>query len=88
MENVAKIEAVIHRTSRLTTICQNENNLNASNGPVVRNTIQDGLSRVSLKVIDAHTWSKNKSLMYPSKIDTDTDDFTIVGKTFLTKSLL
>ena len=54
----------------------------------MRKTMHDYLSSGSLKAIDAETWSKNKFLMHPKIIYSDTDDFTIVGKTFLTGALL
>ena len=54
----------------------------------MRKIIHDSFSRVSLQIIDGETWSKNKSLMHPSRIDTNTNDFTIIGKTCLTRELL
>ena len=61
--------------------------MNASHRPVMRNIIHGGLSIGSLEVIDVETWSKNKSLMHPKRIDSDADDFTIAGKTCLSRAL-
>ena len=48
----------------------------------------DRLSSRSLEEIDVDTWSKNKLLMRPKRIDSDSDDFTVSGKNCLTRALL
>ena len=54
----------------------------------MRYITHDGLSSGSLQVIDVVAWSKNKLLTYPKRIESDTEDFIIAGKTYLTRVLL
>ena len=54
-KTAAPIEAVMHSTSRLTTIFQTENKLNTAHRPVMRKIIYDVSLRGSLKEIDSGT---------------------------------
>ena len=54
----------------------------------MRKTRYDGLLRGSLEAINVKTWGKNNFLMHPKRIHSDTDDFTIIGKTCLTRMSL
>ena len=49
--------------------------------------MHDGLLSGSLEAIDVNTWSKNKFLTFPKRIDSGADDFTIIGKTFFAREL-
>ena len=74
---IAEIEAVLHNTSRLTTIFQHKEKLNDAYTPIMRKTKHDGLSSGSLEETCVEILSKNRFLIHPKKIDSDSDDFTI-----------
>ena len=54
-------EGTLRETSRLTTMCQNEDKLNSARGPVMRKALQDSLSRDVVSLIDVDDWSSDKN---------------------------
>ena len=62
-------------------------NLNAVHRTVMRKKIYDDLSSGSLELTDVDTWIKNKLLTHPKRIDSHENDFTIAGKSCLTRAL-
>ena len=54
----------------------------------MRMSMQDGLSSGSLDVTCVVIWSKSKCMMHPKRIDSNVDNFTIIGKLFFTRALL
>ena len=54
--------------------------MNSSHGPTMRNTFHDRLSSGLLNVIGADTWSKNKTMMHPTRTTTDENSLAVVGK--------
>ena len=48
-----EFEGTLRETSRLTKICQNEEKLNGSCGPVMRKSLHDSLSRATMLLTNA-----------------------------------
>ena len=60
-------EATLRETSRLTTICQNEDKLNTTCRPVMRKASHDGLNRKTMTLIDVEDWSIHNLMMRPMR---------------------
>ena len=58
-----KFEAILNDTSKLTTICQNEEKLNGACGLVMRKVLHDGFSCRTMKVMSTNELSSNKLMM-------------------------
>ena len=59
-KSAGEIETVPHKTSKLTTIFQNEENFNGAHVSVMRKMIPNGLSCGSMNDVDSNDWSNNK----------------------------
>ena len=55
-----EFEGALRETSRLTTMCQNEDKLNSAHGPVMRKVLDDGLSCETMKVMITNDLISNK----------------------------
>ena len=81
-------EAIIRDTSRLTTVCQSEEKLNGTYGPVSRNFLHDSLPSKTMKFINYEICSSDKDLTHPTRGEAHVDSFTKVGKTSKQRALL
>ena len=75
MEDSGGFEAILRETSRLTTVCQNDDNPNGACGSVMRKCLHDSQSSKTMKVIDYETWSSNKDLTHPTRRELHVNSF-------------
>ena len=79
---------MLMETSSLTTICQNEEKLNAACGPVTRKTMHDSSSRDAIASKDVEDYSANKERIYPTRSEENVNSFTGTGLVYRIRSLL
>ena len=77
---VGEFEVILRDTSRLTTVCQNEDQLNGSCGPVMRKCLHDSLSSTTMKAINYDSWSSYKDEMHPTRREAHVDSFEKASK--------
>ena len=66
-KSVREFEATLMENSHLTTIYQNEDNLNDVHGPVMRKELQDGLTRETMALTDVGDWSAHKIMTHSTR---------------------
>ena len=71
----------------MTTICQDEEKLNAACGPAMRKAFHDSLSRDAMPLIDVEDWSANKEKFHPTRPEVNVS-FAETGIVCRTRSLL
>ena len=68
---------MLRETSRLTTVCQNEDKINSARGPVMREALCDRLSKDSVALTNVDQWSSNKKQMHLTRSEAKVDFFCI-----------
>ena len=56
-------------TSRLTSFFHNEEKSNGECGTFMRKSLHDSLSRATMRVINADQWSREKEMIYPTRLE-------------------
>ena len=87
-KTVRDFEGALRETSRLTTICQNEDKLNGVRGPGMRKALHDIFSRVTVTLTDAEEWSAHKEIVHPTRSEPNVDSFAEKVKVYRTRELL
>ena len=57
----------------MTTICQNEDKLNAACGPVMWKALHDGLTRKAMTLRDVKDWSAYELMTHPTRSEANVD---------------
>ena len=83
-----EFEAVLRETSRLTTMCQNEEKLNSAYGPVMRGCLHDRLSSNTMMCMDVDNWSSRKNLIHPTRSNVRVAMLTEAGRISIQRALL
>ena len=87
-KSVREFEATLKENFRLTTICQNEDKLNAACGLVTRKALHDTLTRKTMKLIDVEDWSAHKLIIHPTRSEENIDSFAKVRMLFRIRAFL
>ena len=62
--------------------------MNSSFGHAMRKVLHDEFSSGSLNKIDTCSWSKNKTMLHPTRTTVDTHFYTVAGKICLSEELI
>ena len=81
-------KSVLRETSRLASICQNEEKLNSGHGPVMRKALHDILSRDTTSLIVIDDWNSNKERVHPNRSEVKVESFAVTGKMCRARALL
>ena len=87
-KTVREFEGTLRETSRLATMCQNEDNLNDACGLEMIKALCDSLDRDTMKLIDVENWSTHKEMVHPTRSEANVDSFAETGKACRTRALL
>ena len=79
---------MLRETSHMMKIFQNEENLNAACGPVMRKSLHDFLSRNTIALVDVEDWSANKEKIHPTRLEVSVNSFKETGIVYRTRALL
>ena len=78
--NVREFKGILRETSRLTKKFQNEEKLNGAHVLVMRKSLHDSLSRVTMELINTEQWSIDKDMMHPTRLEVNIDSFNETKK--------
>ena len=77
---VSEFEAILRYTSQLILVCQNEEKLNVSHGPVMQKSLHDSLLKETMELISTEQRSSDKHMTCPTRSEVNVNSFAEAGK--------